>query len=476
MLIAAVMAAATLASHAIAPQQTGDAIQMRAVRFWLGDAKKTSVLATVEVPYSLATPVGTGPSAFISYLVVIRVRDDKGGTLNADQWYRHAPAALRTEKASGMETINFGVVPGKYWLEVEVIDSTTQKTVKDSIRFDGFSSSPGASDLLLATQMRAIPAGDTATDVGELARGDFRFVTSPALHIDLTRPKMGFLMEAYTSEATTAKLALTVAAADGTDLIPLLPSDQKVPAGGGIIAHEFSLEGLPAGQYILKAGLTIKGQTVERQAPFAVNAADVALIRNVAETNANKGLDEVYFNSLSEDSLDAAAEVLEIVPGVTQRDRAAYRKDELSLAAKRRFLIEFWAKRDENKSTAINESRINFYNSVGYANAHYGARFVPGWKTARGRVYTKYGAPTDSLNSTMGGRGIRTQTWKIERGKLRWFIFGDRANNGSYVLLRSNETSEPGTPGWIELVTPEATTDIAIFLGLPPGYFKVGNQ
>lgn len=475
MLIAAVMAAATLAGHAIAPQGSADGIQMRAVRFWLPDAKKTSVIASVEVPYALATPVGTGPTAFISYLVIIRVRDDKGGTLNADQWYRHANAALRTEHASGMETLTFGVAPGKYWLEVEVVDSTTNRTVKDSIRFDGFSASPGVSDLLLASQMRATPANDTTTELGELARGDFRFVTAPSLHIDLTRPKMGFLIEAYTSDATTAVLALKVAAADGTDLVPLLPSDKKLPAGGGIIAHEFSLEGLPAGQYILKAALTIKGQTVERQAPFAVNAADVALVRNVAETNANRGLDEVYFNSLPEDSLDAAAEVLEIVPGVSSRDRSAYRKDELSLAAKRRFLIEFWAKRDEVKGTLINETRINFYASVGYANAHYGVRFVPGWKTARGRVYAKYGAPTDSSNNSMGGRGIRTQTWKIERGKLRWFIFGDRANNGNYILLKSNETSEPGMPGWIELVTPEATTDIAIFLGLPPGYFRVGN-
>jgi GWxTD domain-containing protein len=474
MLIAAVVTAVTLASHAIGQAGAGG-IEMRAVRFWLPDVKKTSVIATVEVPYSIATPVGTGPTAFISYLVAIRVQDDKGGTLAQEQWFRHAPAIMRNENASGMESLNFGVLPGKYWLVVQVVDSTTQQMVKDSIRFDGYSASPGASDLLLANQMRATPEGDTTTEVGELGRGNFRFVTAPSLHIDLTRPQMGFLMEAYTPDATTATLALKVAAADGSDLVPLVPTEKTLPAGGGIIASQFSLEGLPAGQYVLKAALTIKGQTVERQAPFAVNAAEAALARNVTETNANKGLDEVYFNSLSEDSLDAAADVLELVPGVTARDRAPYKKDELSLRAKRQFLIEFWAKRDENKATAINETRIAFYGAVGYANAHYGARFVPGWKTARGRIFAKYGAPTDSLNSTMGGRGIRTQTWKIERGKLRWFIFGDRAGNGSYVLLRSNETSEPGTPGWLELVTYEASQEIAIFLGYPAAYFRNSN-
>ena len=474
MLIAAVVAAATLASHAIGQAGSGG-IQMRAVRFWLPDAKRTSVIASVEVPYTIATPVGTGPAAFISYLVSIRVQDDRGGTLAHEQWFRHAPAIMRNENASGMESLNFGVLPGKYWLVVEVVDSTTQQMVKDSIRFEGYDASPGASDLLLANEMRATPDGDTTTEVGELARGNFRFITAPSLHIDLTRPQMGFLMEAYTPEAATASLALKVAAADGSDLIPLLPTEKSLPAGGGIIASQFSLEGLPAGQYILKALLTIKGQTIERQAPFAVNAAEAALAQQVAETNANRGLDEVYFNSLPEDSLDADAEVLQLVPGATSRELATYKKDELSLRAKRQFLIEFWAQRDANKATAINETRIAFYDAIGYANSHYGARFVPGWKTARGRIFAKYGAPDDSLNSTMGGRGIRYQVWRINRGKPRWFIFGDRAGNGTYALLRSNEASEGNTPGWLELITPEAASDIAIWLGLPSQYFRNDN-
>ena len=69
MLIAAVVTAATLASHAIGAQTGSSGIQMRAVRFWLGDVKKTSVMATVDVPYSLATPVGTGPQAYLAYQV-----------------------------------------------------------------------------------------------------------------------------------------------------------------------------------------------------------------------------------------------------------------------------------------------------------------------------------------------------------------------------------------------------------------------
>ena len=470
MLIAAIVAAATLTTHA--PGQVGSGgIQMRTVRFWLPEVKETSVLAVVEVPYALATPIGTGPSAYIAYQVIVRVKDDKGLLLTGDHWSRHAPAAMRSENASGMEQLNFAVVPGNYWLQVEVIDSATGRSTVDSLRLDGYPNSPGASDLLLASRMRAVPAGDTDINVGELARGSYRFITAPVLRIDITQPTMGFLMEAYSAESSNASLALKVANADGTDVVALPLLQKTLPAGGGIIASQFSLEGLPSGQYLLTAALTVNGKTIEREAPFAVNAVATALARNMAESQANKGLDEVYFNSLPEDSLDAAAEELELITDVSRRELAAYKKDELSLAAKRRFLIEFWAKRDQVKSTPENETRMQFYNAVGYVNAHYGVRFTPGWKTARGRIVAKYGAPDDSLVNPMSGRGIRYLVWRMARGKSRWFIFGDRANNGNYVLLRSNETSEPGTPGWVELITPESSFDIATWLGLDQRFF-----
>ncbi|MGH7593987.1 MAG: GWxTD domain-containing protein, partial [Gemmatimonadales bacterium] len=434
MLIAAVLAAAALASRA--PAQTGSGgIEMRTVRFWLPEVKETSVLAMVEVPYALATPIGTGPAAFIAYEVIVRVRDDKGTMLTGDHWNRHASAAMRSENASGMEQLNFGVAPGNYWLQVEVVDSATGRSTVDSVKLSGYPASPGASDLLLASRMRAVAAPDTESNSGELARGNYRFITAPVLHIDITQPTMGFLMEAYSADSSSASLALKVANANGSDVVALPLLQRTLPAGGGILASQFSLEGLPPGAYLLKAALTVNGTTMERQAPFAVNAVEVALARDVASSQANKGLDEVYFNSLPEDSLDAAAEELELLPDVTHRELATYKKDELSLAAKRRFLIEFWAKRDRTPSTPENEARMQFYGAVGYANAHYGVRFTPGWKTARGRVFAKFGAPDDSLVNPMSGRGIRYLVWRMARGKSRWFIFGDRANNGNYILL-----------------------------------------
>lgn len=449
---------------------------MRAVRFWLPDGNKTSVLTMVEVPYALTSPVGTGPDAYIAYQVVVKVRDDAGKLLDGERWTKHAAASLIGEHASAIEQLSFGVVPGHYSVEVEVTDSATGRVTADSVRFDGYPDSPGASDLLLANRIRAVASGDTTLDAGEVARGNYRFITAPQIHVDVTQPVVGFLMEAYSADSTTAKLTMKIATATGSEIATLVPVQKSIPAGGGVIASQFSVEGLPPGTYQIKAGLTVNGQTVDRDASFVVNAAEPAIQRTIAQTNASRGLDEVYFNTLPEDSLDAAAEELQILPDVTKRELDGYKRDELTLAAKRRFLIEFWAKRDVNKSTPENESRMAFYNAIGYANAHYSVRYIPGWKTARGRIFAKFGAPDDSTSDPMGGQGkVRYLVWRITHGKSRWFILGDRDNNGNYIVLRSSETTEPGIPGWRELLDVDEVHDIASWLGYPKTYFDNDN-
>ena len=86
----------------------------------------------------------------------------------------------------------------------------------------------------------------------------------------------------------------------------------------------------------------------------------------------------MYFNSLPEDSLDAAAEELQILPDVSTRELQEYKKDELSLAAKRHFLIEFWSRRDPNKATPECQVRVQFYGALSYINRSFSTRFIPG--------------------------------------------------------------------------------------------------
>jgi GWxTD domain-containing protein len=147
-----------------------------------------------------------------------------------------------------------------------------------------------------------------------------------------------------------------------------------------------------------------------------------------------------------------------------------YSKD-LSLRAKRRFMVEFWQKRNLKPSTAENETRARFYAAVDYANRMYGEKgraAVPGWKTDRGRIYVRNGAPDDMLQRPQAGRSPPYEVWRFRTGKDRYYIFIDRANGlGNFQLVYSNDIKEPGQPNWQELLyKQEAVDDIGRFLGI----------
>jgi GWxTD domain-containing protein len=471
-LIAAALAA-SVATGGLAGQQAGEGLQLRAIRFWAPTAAITDALVMVNVPYALATPTGIGADAHIAYDVTVKVTDDKGLVLATQQWPRRAAAALRQPGATGMEQLELPLKPGRYTLTVSVKDSVSGRTTTDSLRLDGYASEPAASDLLVATSMRLAPPNDTTSYPGEMSRGAYRFYSSPVVHIDITRPNLAFLMEAYSPDATRTDLRLSLKTTDGKQFYTFPPQQKDIPAGGGNVSGVLPLEGLPAGQYVLSAQMTLAGRTVEREAPFMVSEAEAALQRTIASNEAASGIDSIYFQSLPEDSLDADAEVLQIYPGVKKSELSVYDKESLTLGAKRKFLIEFWSQRDADKRTPVNEERIRFYQQVGYANAHYGEQGRLGWKTDRGRVFAKFGTPTDSLDRPIDGKAPPYLVWKYTRGKLRWFIFTDRSNNGNYTLLTTNETTELRAPAnlVVETMTPEVLRDVAIWLGLQPNYF-----
>lgn len=464
----------TVAVAAVA-RQSQDRMELHAIRFYSPASGQTSVLALVQVPYTLATPIGEGAAAHIAYTVSVNITDDQGKSYAKESFERHAPASFRVPGAAGMETLRFLAKGGKYNMMVGVTDSATGRTTTDTLRIDAYGDTPLASDLLLANAMRIAPAEDTSSLPGETARGTFRFVTAPVVRIDLTHPMIAYMLEAYPSQDLNSSLSFSVRTPDGKVMAPLPAIPQKVPAGGGVLKGQFSLEGLPSGSYLLHASLKLGNQTVERETPFAVTETEAALAATVATTNADRGTDEAYFNSLPEDSLDAAAEVLPLF-GAPKQETDVYKRDGMTLAAKRQFLIQFWQRHDPVKSTPENEDRIRFYSQIAYANKNFGERGRPGWKTDRGRIYARFGAPNDSLVGVADGRAPNYLVWLYRTGKGNWFIFADRSNSNQFTLLKSNSNGYSGMGSVIETLTLEISEKIAIWLGLDQCYFRKQEQ
>jgi len=210
------------------------------------------------------------------------------------------------------------------------------------------------------------------------------------------------------------------------------------------------------------------GQRVERSAAFTMAALDETLEKDVARREAALVTDEGYFAAMNEQQIEEAKAPLALIANSGELSR--YSK-ELSLRAKRRFMTEFWQRRDPTPDTPANETRQAFYEAIAYVNKTYGEggrAAVSGWKTDRGRIYVGNGAPDESLDRPQEGRSPPYQVWRYRRGKDRFYIFADRSSGlGNYQLIYTNDVKGNSLPNWQDILHKEdAVIDIERFLGV----------
>jgi GWxTD domain-containing protein len=465
-IVAVIGLAGLTAAGQIQKQGSPDDLEVSAVRFYRADAKSTQVKAFIEVPAMLLEPSGTGPNARMTYLMDVRVRDSSGLELVHDNWAGHLPGDARQPGATTLEILEYTVAPGRYTLEVGVADSVSGKRLASTLGIEGFRSEPGLSDLLLAPKIRQAGPQDTLPAPGEIRRGDLLITGAAELRLTPLRSDAYYMFEAYTPTPDSARIAITVADQSGKSVVSTPPRMAQLPAGGGVMSGVVPLAGLPAGQYRLMAKLQTSKGTEERTAEFVMADMQQTAVREQSRLAATASTDEGYFGAMSSAELDAAESPLQLI--AKGGELSAYKKD-LSLQAKRRFLTQFWTQRDPTPDTPGNETREAFYRAVAYADSTYRERgriAQPGWKTDRGRVFAKYGAPDDILRRQQEGYAPPYEVWKYSKGKGAYYVFADRSGVGGYKLLYSNDIKELSDPNWQKILGAKALEDIAQYLNL----------
>ncbi len=361
-------------------------LAVHAVRFYSPVAGQTSVLAFVQVPYSLAEVAGDR----VAWKTTIQVRDNTGMTIYREELWRGAPAALKQPGAYGIEPLQFALTTGgKYTIVATVQDSATGKTASAETTVDAYSNSPTVSDLLLASAMRVAAEGDTAMAPGEVGRGQLRFVTAPELELNGLSPALSFLVEIY-SAASDERVDVARGPRFGGCADLWHPGVRPAGRRGrwGDPRNGSARWACPKAGMSSRPSSPSASQKIERMGRFSVGSLEEALAREAGNRAADRLTDEGYFGSLSEDALDRAAEALELI--ASNREFSVYKAsgdDRLSLPPSGSSWSTSGRSATRTRSTEANEERINFYQAIDYANTAFaegGRSARPGWKTDRG--------------------------------------------------------------------------------------------
>lgn len=123
---------------------------------------------------------------------------------------------------------------------------------------------------------------------------------------------------------------------------------------------------------------------------------------------------------------------LEILAYIADSDEKKEMDAAKTTEQKREFWEAFWKRRDPTPDTPENESMVEFYRRIAYADQHFGVA-GPGWKTDMGKVYIKYGQPDEVVRSPFAIDKHPEEIWYYYQQR-KTFYFVDKYEFGRYDL------------------------------------------
>ncbi len=458
MLLASIVLSGALAAAApSSPQAPDDRVAGAVARFFRGG--RTLVNGFVRVPHRILSGVN-GVGSFAVYRVELQVTDQSGTVLTTDGWTRRVPWAARQLAGSeSVEPFVFAVAPGAYDVQVTVQDSGSGARQTLALPVSAFSARPAASDLLLAYSLRPVVGADTVPAASEVRKGSLFIATAPDLTLSMDRTVLSYYCEVYRDSAGTVPWLVRTVAQDGRVIVSTQPTQAVVGAGGGRIAASIDLAGLPPGTYSLVLVVGAGADTVTRVASFRMGGFETERRLDGAQATVEP---QDRFGEASEVQLDSLFDPLVYIGH--QDELKVY--PGLTVEGKRRFLREFWRRRDPTPGTPENSAQVGFYRRIAEANRQFregGTASVPGWRTDRGRVFIRYGDPDEVRREPQNGPDRPWEAWKYTKGKEFKFVFLDFTRLGNYSLIYSNDKWERSPEDWMRLLSADAISEITTF-------------
>lgn len=122
-----------------------------------------------------------------------------------------------------------------------------------------------------------------------------------------------------------------------------------------------------------------------------------------------------------------------------------------SVDEKRRFMFNFWKRRDPDPSSLQNSFKIEYLKRITEANKLFKDSFKDGWRTDRGRIYVLYGKPESIDRYPFEQDKVGYEIWSypgLEGGVI--CVFGEVQPSGSgiYELIHSTIRGELRNDNW----------------------------
>ena len=209
-----------------------------------------------------------------------------------------------------------------------------------------------------------------------------------------------------------------------------------------VVHSSFDISGLPTQTYYLNIELYSKDQKIIESTlkKFFVVNTTMAMESGVSAS----AFDDFY--KLDEAQLTYYIHTLYYISTNTERDFA----DALStLDEKKNYFYSFWENRKGVSPDAL-KAWTEYKVRVDYANQHFKAAHLEGWRTDRGRILLQYGSPNDIERNPSSNEKYPYDVWRFNKLKtqnnVRFIFFNPNEATAEYVLIHSDMRGELNNP------------------------------
>ncbi len=368
--------------------------------------------------------------------LVMTITDPNSQVAGEESWTRNFSVAdLRELKEAGgvvRDQIGFSLKAGLYQvsLAVEDIYGDTQGKVDAPLLVDDYeTASLISSGILFASKV------DSADGEGRFVRNGLEVVPRTTRIFEVDEP-LRFYHEIYNltpgSDPGAFDVRYVLLNEEGVPVSDA--ADHRYRKGGesAVLVDSISVMGLPAGRYLFEV------QSLDLDSKARTRRQSLVFLQT--EEGAGQGLTEdqktslVYYRHIKWVAEEKDRNTYEALQGVETRDK---------------FLKMFWKRTDPTPSTVVNEKLIEHIRRMRYAHDNFsGGHHQAGFDTDKGRVYVRYGPPSDREYRSAVESVKPYEIWTYDDQGTYEFIFRDRRGVGVYELVHSTYPGELYNPNW----------------------------
>ncbi len=392
---------------------------------------------------------------------IISLKAIQNDSVYFEQQVRH-PFATDPDTAETIHKVipiikSLGLPAGNFETQVEVTDLFSSKSRKVSLAMN-LEAIP--TDRLFMSNIEFASSIERDSVQTDFFKNSYKVIPNASTIYSANLPNLFYYAEIYNLEYNspqdTFKYQVTSRILNGQNQeVKALPVKLRRKGGNSAVeVGRINILTLNSGMYFLELEVTdlADGERHQQSNKFYIyrpeaistEPAVVTTGSGVAQDNTTELYPDSRYTIMPEAEINEEFETTKYI--ATKDEKNTFKK--LDLDGRRKYIVEFWAKRDLDPSTKKNEYREEYLSRVRYANDQF-TGFQKGWKSDRGRVLLIYGHPDEIERFPFSSDTKPYQIWKyfsIQGGVE--FVFVDKRSFGNMELIHSTARGELNDPEW----------------------------